>query len=141
MRNIVLAAALAAPAALVAGQALADDFIAKLTGGAEVPSVQTPATGSATITLDPKAKKLEWSVTYSRLSGPPTVAHFHGPAGAGVNAPPVVTLEGSLDSPISGSASLTDAQITDLKDGHWYLNIHTAANPKGEIRGQVVRPR
>jgi hypothetical protein len=129
-----------AAAALVSGPALAEDYIAKLTGGAEVPSVATPATASATIALEPATKKLEWTVTWSKLSGPPTMAHFHGPAGAGVNAPPVITLRGSLDNPISGSAVLTDAQMAELRQGHWYVNIHTAANPKGEIRGQVVRP-
>ena len=66
-----------------------------------------------------------------------TAAHFHGPAGAGVNAPPVVNLT-PLESPITGSAVLTDAQVADLKAGRWYINIHTAQNPKGEIRGQVV---
>jgi hypothetical protein len=138
MRFLIFAAA--AAATLISGQALAEDYIAKLTGGAEVPAVATPATASAAISLDPAAKKLEWTITWSKLSGAPTMAHFHGPAGAGVNAPPVITLQGSLDSPISGSAVLTDAQIADLRQGHWYVNIHTAKNPKGEIRGQVVRP-
>ena len=44
----------------------------------------------------------------------------------------------SLDSPISGEATLTDAQIADLKAGKWYVNVHTMAHPPGEIRGQVT---
>ena len=137
MRNTLFAAMILA-AALAAGQARADEFNTRLTGTAEVPSVTTAGTGAAKVSLDPKTKTLEWSITYDRLSGPPTMAHFHGPAGAGANAPPVITIGPSLDSPISGSAVLTDAQIADLKAGSWYINIHTAQNPKGEIRGQVI---
>ena len=44
---------------------------------------------------------------------------------------------GSVASPISGTATLTDAQAADLEAGKFYFNIHTAANPGGEVRGQV----
>ncbi len=71
------------------------------------------------------------------MTGPVTAGHFHGPAAAGANAGVVVPFAGSLASPITGSATLTDAQIADLKAGKWYVNLHTAANPGGEIRGQV----
>jgi len=53
---------------------------------------------------------------------------------AGVEVP----ITGDLTSPITGSASVTDAQAADLRAGKWYVNVHTAANPGGEIRGQVV---
>jgi len=77
-------------------------------------------------------------VTYAHLTGPATMAHFHGPAGPGVNAPPVVPVPpSSLADPMKGSATLDDGQIADLKAGNWYFNIHTAANPGGEIRGQL----
>jgi hypothetical protein len=42
-------------------------------------------------------------------------------------------------SPAKGTATLTDAQAADLQAGRWYINIHTAANRGGEIRGQVVK--
>ena len=45
---------------------------------------------------------------------------------------------GNLASPIKGSATLTDTQIAQLEAGKWYINIHTAANKGGEIRGQLV---
>ncbi len=43
------------------------------------------------------------------------------------------------EAPITGSATLTDAQLADLEAGRLYVNIHTAANPGGEIRGQIVK--
>ena len=67
-------------------------------------------------------------------------AHFHGPAAAGANAPPVVPVPATaLASPIKGDATLTDAQAADLAAGKWYFNIHTAAHGPGEIRGQVEK--
>jgi len=42
-------------------------------------------------------------------------------------------------SPAEGSATLTDAQAADLTAGKYYINVHTAANPGGEIRGQVTK--
>jgi hypothetical protein len=50
----------------------------------------------------------------------------------------VVPLAGKMSSPVNGSATLTAEQVTDLMAGKWYLNVHTAGNPGGEIRGQVV---
>jgi hypothetical protein len=67
------------------------------------------------------------------------MAHFHGPAASGVAAGVVVPISGSLDSPLTGTAALNDGQIGDLRAGLWYINIHTAKYPAGEIRGQVVK--
>jgi hypothetical protein len=65
------------------------------------------------------------------------MAHFHGPAPVGVNAGVIVPVKGSVASPIRGEATLTPEQSADLLAGKWYFNVHTAANPGGEIRGQV----
>jgi CHRD domain len=46
-------------------------------------------------------------------------------------------MNGDLDSPIKGSAVLTATQAADLLAGKWYVNLHTAINLAGEIRGQV----
>lgn len=111
------------------------DMAATLSAASEVPPKASSGTGSAKINLS--GHTLTWTVTYSGMTGPVTAGHFHGPALAGANAGVVVPFAGSLASPITGSATLTDAQIADLKAGKWYVNLHTAANPGGEIRGQV----
>ncbi len=113
-------------------------YPATLSGPGEVPPVASPGTGKVDAKFDTATKTLSWTVTYSGLTGPATAAHFHGPAAAGVNAPPVVPIAGNLASPIAGQAVLTDAQIADLAAGKWYFNIHTANNKGGEIRGQVM---
>ena len=113
----------------------------RLSGASEVPPVMSSASGTVEATLNKRTSELSWTVTYSGLSGPATGAHFHGPAMAGANAGVVVPITGSLTSPIRGVASLTAAQAADLMAGKWYVNLHTAANPNGEIRGQLpARP-
>jgi hypothetical protein len=133
--------ALALFAALtVSGGAMADSvtFHATLNGENEVPLNITKGSGSASATLDTESRMLTYTVTFSGLSGPATMGHFHGPAAAGANAGPVAPLANPLTSPIKGSVTLTEAQIADLMAGKWYVNIHTAASPAGEIRGQLT---
>jgi hypothetical protein len=113
-------------------------FATSLKGSDEVPANDTKGTGKVTSSLDTATKVFSYKVTYKGLTGPATMAHFHGPAAPGANAPPVVPVPTSaLASPMKGTATLTDDQIADLKAGKWYFNIHTAANPGGEIRGQL----
>jgi len=122
----------AAPAGMTA-----TNFSATLSSAAEVPPNASPATGAMTASLNKDTSVLTWRVTYSGLTGPATMAHFHGPAMPGANAGVVVPMP-SAASPAEGSATLTAAQIADLTAGKWYVNVHTAANPGGEIRGQVM---
>jgi hypothetical protein len=112
-------------------------FATSLKGSDEVPPNTTTGTGEVKAKLDTTSKAFSYVVTYSGLTGPATMAHFHGPAAPGVNAPPIITMK-TLPSPIKGTATLTDAQIADLKAGNWYFNVHTAAHPSGEIRGQLA---
>jgi CHRD domain len=106
-----------------------------LSASNEVPPNGSSGSGTAKVELDGNIVK--WTVTYSGMTGPVTAGHFHGPAPAGSNAGVVVPFAGPLASPIIGSATLTPAQVDQLKGGLWYVNLHTAANPGGEIRGQV----
>jgi hypothetical protein len=122
-----------------AGPAFAEKMKATLDGKSEVPPTTTAGKGTADIDYDPATKKLSWKVTYSGLSGPATAAHFHGPAEAGKNAGVAVAIPNATSSPAEGSATLTDAQAADRTAGKYYVNVHTAANPGGEIRGQVTK--
>ena len=112
-------------------------FTAALSGGAEVPANGSAASGTLDATLNKSTNVLSWKVSYSGLSGPATMAHFHGPALPGANAGVVVPFP-SAASPAQGQATLTAAQVADLMAGKWYANVHTAANPGGEIRGQLM---
>jgi CHRD domain len=90
------------------------------------------------VTFTPATKVLKWKVVYSGLNGPVTAAHFHGPAIPGQSAGVALPLKDKLDSPIEGETTLTGAQAAEVLAGKWYVNLHTAAHPKGEVRGQVV---
>jgi hypothetical protein len=81
---------------------------------------------------------LSWKGSYSGLTGDATMAHFHGPAEPGKNAPVIVPFK-QITTPFEGTATLTDAQAADFLAGRWYVNVHTAVNPGGEIRGQVTK--
>ena len=122
-----------------AGPAFAEKMKATLDGKSEVPPNASAGTGTADIDYDAATRKLSWKLTYSGLSGPATAAHFHGPADPGTNAGVAVAIPNATSSPAEGSATLTDAQAADLMAGKYYVNVHTAANPGGEIRGQVTK--
>jgi hypothetical protein len=108
-------------------------------GSNEVPPLQSAASGSAVASYDPATRTLSWTITYSGLSTRPTAMHFHGPADSTRNAGIALLIPGNLDSPIMGSAVLSESQAADLLAGRWYLNIHTAAHPAGELRAQMTR--
>jgi hypothetical protein len=112
-------------------------FSAKLDGASESPPTDSKGTGTAKLKYDDATKKLTYTITYKKLSGDAVAAHFHGPADAGANGGVELPITVG-PSPIKGEATLDDAKAADLSAGKWYVNIHTAANPMGEIRGQVV---
>jgi hypothetical protein len=131
-------AAMALCLAVTSAQAETINFKAQLNGASEVPANDSKGTGDASLKYDSTSKKLDYTLNYSGLSGDATAAHFHGPAAAGANAG--VELQITIGkSPISGSAVLNDTQAADLLAGKWYVNVHTAAHPGGEIRGQVSK--
>ena len=138
--RIASLAAIASAAMLLAGPAYAEtlNMTAELSGAAEVPANDSAGTGTLEATYDTETMLFTWTVTYEGLTGDATAAHFHGPAAADATAGPVIPIEGDLASPIEGSATLTEEQATQLQDGLWYFNVHTAEYPDGEIRGQVM---
>jgi hypothetical protein len=139
LRHSLLTAALAWAAAMpwVASAADAVNFSATLTGAAEVPPNTSPGSGSLEATLDKSTSELTWKMTFIGLTGPATMAHFHGPAMPGANAGVVVKFASAV-SPLEGKATLSTEQVADLMAGKWYANVHTTANPGGEIRGQLM---
>ena len=114
--------------------AFAQKYTATLGADQQVPPVTSSGTGTAAMTLD--GDKLTYDIEYKDLTGPATAAHIHGPAAAGANAGVLVPFANPA-SPIKGTVNLTPAQVTDLKDGKTYVNVHTAQNKGGEIRGQI----
>ncbi len=141
-RKPILKAGLIGFALIAAGAAPAFaeamSFQASLKPAEEVPPAKSKGIGAATVTYDTASRKLTWKITYSDLSGPATMAHFHGPADPGKNAGVAVPIT-ALASPMEGSATLTEAQAAELMAGKLYVNIHTAENKAGEIRGQVKK--
>lgn len=139
IRRTLLLAALSVSVLSTGAFAATEHFHAKLTAASEVPTNDSKGTGSLSATLDTKTRKLTYTVAWKNLSGPATMAHFHGPAAAGQNAGVVVPLGTEPKSPIKGSVVLTPEQEQQLEGGMWYVNVHTAANKGGEIRGQVEK--
>ena len=136
-RISLLASAIAIGLVSVASAATMQ-FTASLNGKSEVPAKTGSGFGDALATLDTKTKTLSYTLTFEGLSGPATAAHFHGPAAPGANAGVAVAIGKAPVSPVSGKATLTDAQVAAVEAGKWYVNVHTAANPGGEIRGQLM---
>ncbi|HWJ19767.1 MAG TPA: CHRD domain-containing protein [Geobacterales bacterium] len=143
MKNaIYLIAAIAlivgAPNGVPSAQAETITLKADLKGTNEVPPNASSATGKAEAKLDAETRVLTWTVTYADLTGPAVGAHFHGPGEPGKNAGIVLPFK-TAQSPIEGTATITETQAADLLAGKWYANIHTAANPGGELRGQMMK--
>jgi hypothetical protein len=149
-----------------AAYAIPITFTASLSGANEVPAVNTPGAGFATVFLDPTANTLQVNTTFGGLTSPTTASHIHCCAPLGVNAivatttptfpgfPLGVTAGGYISAVFDltmtssynpafitangGTAATAEAAlIAGMLGGQSYLNIHTAANPAGEIRGQL----
>ncbi len=106
-----------------------------LSGANEVPPVTTTASGTAKVTIkDDRSVKVE--VTVSGMT--PTASHIHMGA-VGVNGPVIVPFTKTGDNTFASSpdAKLTEEQYAAYKAGNLYVNVHSAKNPGGEIRGQI----
>ena len=99
------------------------------------------AFGVATLSLTSNGGNLSYTIVATNLTGPITLAHFHAGA-AGVSGGPIDTICGQSACPsgfvLSGTWANTSAFASALMAGAVYINLHTTANPGGEIRGQVM---
>jgi hypothetical protein len=140
-------------------------FVGNLSGANEVPVVNTPATGFATIVLDPTAQTIQINATFSGLTSNDTMAHIHCCAPLGTNAGVATTVpafpafplgvtSGTYSSVVfdltqstiynpafvtlqGGLAQAEAALIAGIENEQTYFNIHTVNNPGGEIRSQL----
>jgi len=139
MKRAVLAA-VGALALATAANAQTVSYLFTLEGLQEVPPNLSQGSGLGNVSINTLTNQLSWDISYANLMGVITAAHFHGPAGFGVNAGVQVNIGviSGLPSPMLGSTTITEAQKNDLLNGLWYVNIHSNLFPGGEIRGQVV---
>jgi hypothetical protein len=111
---------------------------ATLNAGQEIPKQvvkNQSAHGSFTGTLS--GTHLVWKLTFAKLTGPATAAHIHlGAMGKSGNV--VVPLCTPCKSPMRGTATISASLLKMIKKHGTYVNVHTAKNPNGEIRGQLV---
>jgi hypothetical protein len=155
MRKTILAGFLVVALGPLTAQASLIELRARLDGAQEVPPSGSVSTASAAMTYDDVTMTLSWSIgQVTPFFGTGVIfAHFHGPAAPGVNAAvqvwicanagggPVGTPScGGAGAPFAaGSAVITSDQANALLAELWYINIHTAELPGGEIRGQVLQ--
>jgi len=155
-RHGIIAAAFAVAACGGSSTASSTHFATvSMIGGNEVPPRTSSATGTATYVVN--GGTVTYTVTYANLSGPPTVSHIHvgTPTVSGGVVVPFTGLPTTASSSFTGTFTATDVRagtaggvtivagdlnslLQAFKDGNAYTNIHTTANPNGEIRGQIL---
>jgi len=116
-----------------------------LRGALTGPQVSTPvvtaAKGTADIEIDPTETQASLNIYYQNLVGGHTGMHLHGPALPGTDGPIILTVSASDPSNnvnfIQSVISVTPTQIAQIKAGQWYVDLHTATNPAGELRAQL----
>jgi hypothetical protein len=114
-------------------------WTAALSSGQEVPKqVVKDAAAHGLFKGTLSGTTLKWKLTFAKLTGPATAAHIHM-AAKGKSGAIVVPLCGPCTSGMTGSATLTGAVLSAFKKHLLYVNVHTAKNPNGEIRGQLAR--
>lgn len=137
----------AAGAALLAGcetveraatDILGNNFAANLTGANEVPPGDPDGVGTARISTDDATNRICTRLEVRNI-GAVTAAHIHR-GRAGVNGPPVVTLDAPDDDDSDDCDDVADSLLDEIRrsPADFYVNIHTAEYPNGAIRGQIV---
>jgi CHRD domain len=142
MKQLLLVAAVAALASCATYQDNAPSWLpgsgatsVKLSGAEEVPPVTASGSGSGTIRVNSDGT-VSGSVTTTGVEG--TMAHIHQGA-KGQNGPVIIPLTKSGDTyTVPAGAKLNEAQMKAFKEGNLYVNVHTAKNKGGEVRGQLT---
>lgn len=126
----------------VGSDAGAGSYRATLSARAEVPkpdaSAKAAGVFSATITERRGKATIRWTLTFRRLSGAAVAAHIHRGA-AGVGGPVVVPLCAPCRNGQNGRRVVDEDIVAPFAGGGYYVNVHTAKNQAGEIRGQLKR--
>ena len=140
---VVVAMATLALAPAVNAKGTGNNFVAQLSGADEVPSVATAAHGTAHFHLSNDGSTVSYKVVVNKPSAPVVAAHIHS-APVGVNGgvvqglfPAANVKETKKTLTFSGTFPATPALLALMASGGAYVNVHTTANPGGEIRGQV----
>ena len=122
-------------------------FVTTMNGAGEFPANAEAGTGTATVVKS--GGVYTYTITYTGMTGPLTMGHIHGPSVAGANAPVIVPFADAPGAPATGTltgtfTSTNTATISNdsldvlMRTGNAYVNLHTAAHPGGEIRGQLT---
>ena len=122
------------------------DFTVALTGEQVVPQVTTYGIGAIDLTYDYDTRVLRWLLAFSGLTSRVLFAQIHGPAERGQVAPAEIWLSDKamirpVPGVVSGEATLSLEQAQQFLAGQLYVEVHTAVNREGELRGQIVPPR
>ena len=112
-------------------------FRTTLSGANEVPAVTTTATGGVQVIVSADMTKVNCLGTFTGVTA--TAAHLHR-AAAGMNGPVVIPFVLGTGTVSCTDSAITATNLADLTGGNWYANVHSAANPGGEIRGQLSQP-
>jgi CHRD domain-containing protein len=127
----------------------AETFTASLDDANSVPPIAGDGTGSATVTISDDGQSVSWDVTWSGLTGPPSASHIHIGA-ADANGPVMIPFATVTATGTTGTFNAADytggdglpadwaGVLAAIRAGNTYVNVHTAANPPGEIRGQLT---
>jgi hypothetical protein len=114
--------------------ATAADVNVTLSGAEEAPPVTSAGAGAGVFVIGTD-RSITGSVTTTGIAG--TAAHIHE-AAPGKNGPVVIPLTKSGDTyAVPAGSTLTVEQYATFQAGNLYVNVHTAANPNGELRGQL----
>ena len=138
LRRALLLAAFAVVVAAAAASAATVKFHATLSPGAEFPPSRSSGSGEANAALDTVTHVLTYDVTFAGLAHRVTQADFDGPAPAGQNGGPIISLGMNPTSPIHGVTVMRPDQERQITAGLWYVNLVNFAHPGGAIRGQLL---